>query len=172
MNIITNLVNGKIADMDRDIKEDKHDRKFYKREIYATVWNSQKLKKRTKEFLVNKQHGWPDIEAYSEYIRHIIDRALGQQKVIKFGNAYQRMPVFVSFPMPGKRERPYCRLTRLTVDELRASARAYLRLGAQNTAKGKILMVLADEVESKGLKCGTDELLKQVVESLGVKGEI
>ncbi len=172
MNIVTNLVNGKIADMDRAIKEDKHGGKFYKHEIYTAVWNSPKLKKRTEEFLANQQKGWPDIDAYSEYIHHIIDRALRQQKVIKFGNAYQRMPVFVSFPMPGKRERPYCRLTRLTVNELRASARAYLRLGAQNTAKGKILMVLADEVESKGLQYGTDELLKQVVESLGIKGEI
>jgi len=47
-----------------------------------------------------------------------------------------------------------------------------LKLGAQNTAKGKILMVLADELESKGIKEATDELVKQVVEALANKGEI
>lgn len=172
MNIISNLVNGEIANMDRAIKEGKHDRRFYKHEIYVAVWNSPKVKKRMGGFLANQQKGWPDIDAYSDYTHGIINRALRQQKAIKFGNIYQRMPEFVSIPMPGKRERPYCRLTRLTADELRASARAYLRLGAQNTAKGKILMVLADEIESQGLKTGTDELLKQVVESLATKGEI
>lgn len=33
-------------------------------------------------------------------------------------------------------------------------------------------MVLADEIESKGLKSGTDNLLKQVAEELVAKGEI
>lgn len=172
MNIIVNLVNGEIANIDRAIKEGKHDPKFYKHEIYVAIWNSPRLKKRVKEFLVNQQKGWPDIDAYSDYIHGIIDRALRRQKLIKFGNIYQRMPEFASFPMLGKRERAYCRLTRLTADELRASGRAYLKLGAQNTAKGKILMVLADEIESKGLKSGTDDLLKQVVEELATKGEI
>lgn len=172
MNIILNLVNGEIANMDRAVKEGKHERRFYKHEIYIAVWDSPKLKKRVNEFLRNQQKGWPDIDAYSDYIHGIIDRAIRRQKVIKFGNIFQRMPEFVSFPVAGKRERPYCRLTRLTADELRASARAYLRLGAQNTAKGKILMVLADEIESKGLKTSNDELLKQVVKELAGKGEI
>lgn len=172
MNVIVNLVNGEIANIDRAIKDDKHDPKFYKHEIYVAVWNSPRLKKRQKEFIANQQKGWPDGDAYSEYIHQQINRALSRQKVIKFGNIFQRMPEFVSFPVAGKRERPYCRLTRLTIDELRASARAYLRLGAQNTAKGKILMVLADEIESKGLKYSTDELLKDVVKELAIKGEI
>lgn len=172
MNIVSNLVNGEIANMDRAIKEGKHDRRFYKHEMYTAVWNSPRLKKRREEFLANQKKGWPDVDAYTDYIYSVITRALKHQNAIKFGNIYQLMPEFVSIPVAGQRERLFCRLTRLTADELRLSARAYLKLGAQNTAKGKILMVLADEIESKGLKSGTDQLLKQVVESLVAKGDI
>jgi hypothetical protein len=172
MNIIENLVKGEIANLDRAIKDGKHDRRFYKHEFYTAVWNNTKLKQRQQEFLANQKKGWPDVDAYSDYVYTVITRALKHQKVIKFGNRYQPMPEFVSIPMAGQRERLFCRLTRLTADELRVSARAYLKLGAQNTAKGKILMVLADELESKGIKEATDELVKQVVEALANKGEI
>lgn len=172
MNIIENLVAGTIANLDRAIKKGEHDRKFYKHEIYNAVWNSPRLKNRQKEFVVNQEKGWPDLIAYSRYINTVITTELGHQKKIIFGNIYQPMPEFASIPIAGQRERQFCRLKRMTPDDLRASARAYLKLGAQNVAKGKIFLRLADELESKGLKESTDELLKQVVEILATKGEI
>lgn len=171
MNIIENLVKGEIANLDRAIKDGKHDRRFYKHEFYTAVWNSPKLT-RKEEFLANQKKGWPDVDVWSDYIYTIINRALKHQSVIKFGNRYQLMPEFVSIPMAGQRERLFCRLTHLTADELRISARAYLKLGAQNTAKGKILITLADELEAKKLTYATDDLLKQVVESLAAKQQI
>ena len=173
MNIIENLVKGELVNLDKAIKDDKHDRRFYKHEIYNAIWSHAKLKKRKEcEFLPNQKKGWPDIDAYSDYVNTVITRALKHQKIIKFGNRYQSMPEFVSIPIAGQKERHFCRLTRLTADELRRSGRAYLKLGAQNTAKGMILIVLADEIESQGLRSGTEELVKQVVESMVAKGEI
>ena len=137
MNIIENLVKGEIANLDRAIKDGKHDRRFYKHEFYTAVWNSPKLT-RKEAFLANQKKGWPDVDVWSDYIYTVITRALKHQNAIKFGNIYQLMPEFVSIPIAGQRERLFCRLTRLTADELRVSARAYLKLGDQNTAKGKI----------------------------------
>lgn len=165
-NIIVNLVNGEIANIDRAIKEGKRDRKFYKSQIYTIVWNSAKLKGRQKEFIANQYKGWPDIDAYSTYIYKVIEHRIHQQKVITIAGKPYRVPEFPSFALAGQRERLYCRVTRVTPAEMRAIGRSYLKLGAENTAKGKILLALADEVESKGLTTATDDLLKQVVETL------
>lgn len=171
-NIIVNLVNGEIANIDRAIKEGKRDCKFYKSQIYTAVWNSPKLKGRQKEFIANQYKGWPDIDAYSTYIYKVIEYRLHQQKVITIAGKPYRVPEFPSFAVAGQREHLYCRVTRVTPAEMRAIGRSYLKLGAQNTAKGKILLTLADEVESKGLKVATDDLLKQVVQTLAGKHEI
>lgn len=165
-NIIVNLVNGEIANIDRAVKEGKRDRKFYKSQIYTAIWNSARLKGRQKEFIANQAKGWPDIDAYSAYIYKVIEHRLHAQTVFTIaGNSY-RVPEFPSFAIAGQRERLYCRRSRVTPSEMRAIGRSYLKLGAENTAKGKILLALADEVESKGLTTATDDLLKQVVETL------
>ena len=165
-NIIVNLVSEEIANIDRAIKEGKHDRKFSKSAIYTAVWNSPKLKGRQKEFIANQAKGWPDIDAYSAYIYKVIEHRLHTQTVFTIGGNSYRVPEFPSFAIAGQRERLYCRRSRITLGEMRAIGRSYLKLGAENTAKGKILLALADEVESKGLTTGTDDLLKQVVETL------
>lgn len=165
-NIIVNLVNRQIANIDRAINEGKRDSKFPKSQIHDAVWNSPQLKGRQKEFIANQAKGWPDIDAYSAYIYNVIERRLHIQTVFTIAGNLYRVPEFPSFEIVGQRERLYCRRSRITPSEMRAIGRSYLKLGAENTAKGKILLALADEVESKGLTTATDDLLKQVVETL------
>lgn len=165
-NIIRDQVNGKIANIDKAIKEGKHDRMITKSEICTLVWNSPEIKARQKQFIANQQQGWPDIDAYNTYIYKLIERTLRKQTVFWKGDKKQLLPVFPSFRVPSRREHLYCRRTHLTPDELRRTGRSYLTLGRQNTVKGQIFLTVADEMESKGLKFSSDDLWKQVTETL------
>lgn len=171
-NIITDLINGKMRDMDKEVKEGKHDRRFLKAEIYTAVWNSPKFKARLKLFIANQQQGWPDIDAYSAYIYKEIERILRKQRLIVKDGKRQLVPIFPSFRVPGRRERLYCRITRLYPNEMRSTGRHYVELGDKNAAKGKILLTLADEVESRQLQFATDDLVKEVTETLLVSGQL
>ena len=92
--------------------------------------------------------------------------------MITKGRKKQLVPIFPSFPIPGHRERLYCRITHLAIEEMRATGRTYIALGDRNTAKGKLFLKLADEVESRQLQFATDELVKEVTENLLTEGQI
>ena len=162
MDIISKIVDLTIADY--------RERRFTVKNISDEVWNNPSIEKRIVE-LSNYGHDWPVVPVYKGYIRLVVGRRLRRSFTIKTTEGKQKVREFWGLSV-GQTGFVYARITLLSPDEMRITSNSYYTLSARNERKHKILATLADKVEARGLKTATDELLKEVVQSLAVEKEI
>ena len=156
MEIISKIVDLTVADY--------RERRFAVEDIFDEVWNNPSIEKGITE-LSNYGHDWPVAPVYRDYIHSIIGRRLRRSFTIKTTEGKRKVREFWGLST-GQKGFVYARITLLSPVEMRIASDSYYTLSARNKRKSEILTTLADEVEARGLKTATDELLKEVVQSL------